>query len=64
MRDIQVKLQQRQTAEGHPFTELLFNWRDAGDVIRYACARVWWTVADTPMDRAREVQAFMARQRA
>lgn len=62
MNDIQVKMQQRQTFEGHPFTELLFNWRDAAGVLRYACSRVWWTIADTPMDRAREIQAFKTRR--
>jgi hypothetical protein len=61
MQDLAVKFQQRVSFEGHPFTEILYTWRD-GDKPRNACSRVWYVITDSPHARAAQAEAFKKRR--
>lgn len=63
MKNLAVTFQQRRSADGHPFTEILYGWDD--DVTkepRNACSRVWYALNATPHALAAEAQSFRKRR--
>lgn len=68
IRNLQVRIKQRVSAEGHPFSEIFYTYwddspkegRDSYDC--YALSRVWYPIPDTEHQRANEAQQFLKRR--
>lgn len=61
--DVAVTIVPRVSADGHPFSDVLYTFQDAG-IERHACTRYWWPVSDTPHGRINEAQQFVKRRQA
>lgn len=61
--EIDVTITPRTSAEGHPFTEILYVYEAAG-AVRHALTRRNYHIDDTPHARAHERQEFIKRRRA
>lgn len=59
--DVEVKIVPRRSAEGHPFSDLLYSFTENG-VRRTASTRRGYVVTDSPYGRAQEVEAFKKRR--
>jgi hypothetical protein len=61
--DVAVRIVSRVSAQGHPFSEILYAFREGG-VLRSALTRYWFPLSDTPHARANEAQQFVKRRNA
>lgn len=61
MNNIQCRLQQRVSWEGHPFTEILMTWEGPHLERKHALSRVWYVIGDSDHARASQVEAFKKR---
>lgn len=61
--DVHVRIVPRASAQGHPFSEVLYTWAEDG-AERHALTRYRYPVADTPHARANEAQQFVKRRNA
>lgn len=59
--DVDVKIVPRMSAAGHPFTELHHSWIENGRQCK-ALSRMNYATADSPHNRAYQIQAFLKRQ--
>ncbi len=58
--DVDIKIVPGSYADGGPFTNLLHRWTENG-VRRFASSRISDFVADTPHNRAFQIEAFKRR---
>lgn len=60
--DLTITLVQRVSWEGHPFTDILYTWRDGEGQPRNAYSRVWYVITDSPHAKAAQAEAFKKRR--
>lgn len=56
--DVTVRIVPHLSAQGHPFSEVLYTYQG-----HHALTRYWYVVSDTPHARANEAQQFVKRRR-
>jgi len=59
--DVECKIVPRTTADGHPFSEILYTFKEDG-VERHVLTRLFHPLTDSAYTRAQEVANFKRRQ--